>query len=143
VEGSGLKVFVVWEKVLSSDTDAPIEETRARISDPRAAQYWDPDRLVSNQAQGVLSKDDRPMVGKPSLARGPIVWDYAAVYPPGVRWEQQFPLPAFQGAPVVKVTRELADSLRATLAGAAPAPRAQVGSASEPRSSKTTAAAKP
>lgn len=141
--GQPLRVFVVWETVLSSDTEAPIAEIRARITDPRVIQYWDPRRLVSDHARAVLEKDDSPFTGKVSLARGPIVWDYVGVYPPGARWNEHFPLPAFQGAPVLKITRELADSFRAILAGAAPAPRERVGSGSVPRSSRTTVAAMP
>ena len=81
-----LRVFVVWEPVLITDWHAPGAGAVARIPDARVTQFWDPRRSLSQ-----------------AIRRGRVVWDYVAIYPPGVRWSDAFPAPRFSGAPVVRV----------------------------------------
>jgi hypothetical protein len=91
--GKPVRAFVVWEPVLPTDWGAPSTASLNRISDGRAAQYWDKDRLVSKS----MGEHDRKS----------IVWDHIAVYAPGATWNQQPAL--FADGPVVKVlepTRE-------------------------------------
>lgn len=86
-----MRVFVVWEPVLPTDLAAPSTATLARVSDTRAAQYWDKGRVLSH----LMGEHDRPSV----------VWDYIAVYPSGVLWTAEGPpKPAYSGRPVVNVT---------------------------------------
>ena len=85
--GKPVRAFVVWEPVLPTDWGAPSTAALSRISDRRAAQYWDKDRLVSKS----LGEHDRKS----------IVWDHIAVYAPSATWNQT---PAvFSDGPVVKV----------------------------------------
>ena len=82
-----MRAFVVWEPVLPTDWGAPSTAALKRISDGRAAQYWDKDRLVSK------SKGEHD--------RKSIVWDHIAVYAPGATWNQTPTV--FADGPVVKV----------------------------------------
>jgi hypothetical protein len=85
--GKPVRAFVVWEPVLATDWGAPSTTALKRISDGRAAQYWDKDRLVSRS----MGEHDRKS----------IVWDHIVVYAPGATWNQKSAL--FSDGPVVKV----------------------------------------
>ena len=87
-----VRIFVVWEPVLFTDWSSPSTATLGRISDHRAAQFWDQRRLISHS----MGERDR----------GGIVWDYIAVYPAGATWEDRPPQPLFGGGPVVRVLKE-------------------------------------
>ena len=82
-----LRAFVIWEPVLATDLTAPSTITLRRLNDPRVAQYWDRNRVLSH----VMGERDRSSV----------VWDYIAVYKPGQLWTDAPPQPEFQGRPVV------------------------------------------
>lgn len=85
---------MIWEKVIDSDRAAPSTPVLRRISDSRAAQFWDPERFLS---RALGEKDDES-----------IVWDWVAVYPPGVKWGGE---PVYRGRPVVKIKDKLAAAL--------------------------------
>lgn len=85
--GKSVRVLVVWEPVLATDWGAPSTASLHRLSDFRAAQYWDKDRLISKS----LGEHDRKT----------IVWDHIAVYPPGSTWKAKTPL--FADGPIVNV----------------------------------------
>ena len=76
--------------MLATDWIQPSTATLRRISDPRASQFWDKERLISHS----MGEHDRKS----------IVWDYIAVYPPGALWTERPPEPAYHGRPVVDVT---------------------------------------
>lgn len=84
-----MRVFVVWEPVLTTDWSPPSTATMGRISDPRVSQFWDKHRLVSH----LLGEGNH---------RG-VVWDFIAVYPPGPLWKVRPPPALFAGGPVVRV----------------------------------------
>ncbi len=90
-----VRVLVVWEPVLLSDWAAPTTGMLSRIADRRAAQFWDRGRVISQK-----------------IRSSPVVWDYVAVFPPGIRWEGPFPAPEFTGYPAA----DAADGLRQDLA---------------------------
>jgi hypothetical protein len=81
---------VVWEPVLVTDWAAPSTAVLRRIPDARASQYWDKTRLISHS----MGERDRKSC----------VWDYIAVYPPGVVWQDRPPEALYHGNPVVRVT---------------------------------------
>jgi hypothetical protein len=101
-------VFVIWEPVLPTDWKSPSSATLGRISDPRAAQFWDKGRLISHS----MGEHDRRTV----------VWDYIAVYPPGVIWDDRLPQAVYHGRPVVQVIHQagvaLGQALHRTTASA-------------------------
>ncbi len=83
-----LRVFVVWEPVLTTDLAAPSTITLRRIRDRRVTQYWDENRVLSH----AMGEHDRPSV----------VWDYIGVYKPQQFWTDAPPQPEFKGRPVVR-----------------------------------------
>ena len=107
---------MIWEPVLVTDLSAPSTTTLRRIHDPRAAQYWDRNRVLSH----LIGEHDRASV----------VWDYIAVYKPGQIWAEAPPRPEFKGRPVVSAI----DGTRQTLktiyseASLSPVPPQSVGS---------------
>jgi len=100
---SPIRAFVIWEPVLPTDWTSPSTATLRRISDTRAAQFWDKNRLVSHS----MGEHDR----------GSIVWDYIAVYPVGVLWEDMPPKAVYQGGPVVQVTEPMRSAVTQVLSG--------------------------
>jgi hypothetical protein len=88
--GKPVWTFVIWEPVLPTDWSSPATAALRRISDNRAAQFWDKGRLIS-RSMGEHDPDS-------------IVWDYIAVYRPGTLWEDRPPQALYHGGPVVQVT---------------------------------------
>jgi hypothetical protein len=102
VRNPGVRVYVIWEPVLITDWHAPGAGVLARIPDSRAVQYWDPRHLLSGEIRRAARSDETGVLGQRRL-NGRIVWDFVAIYPPGVRWDAAFPPARFAGAPVVQV----------------------------------------
>jgi hypothetical protein len=98
---SNMRVFVIWEPVLVTDLAAPSTATLARVSDPRASQYWDRGRLLSH----LLGEHDRSTV----------VWDHISIFAPGGNWKDGPPQPAYSGNPVVRVKNEAQNALQRLL----------------------------
>jgi len=95
------RIFVVWEPVLFTDWSSPSTATLGRISNTRAAQFWDKERLISHS----MGEHDRRS----------IVWDYIAVYPRGAVWEASPPEPLYSGGPVIRVIDEARSALSKAL----------------------------
>jgi hypothetical protein len=109
--GPGVRILIVWEKILPTDWSSPGTSVLARVPDTRAVQFWDPDLLLSKAAQPALASDPSRITGRTNLVTGKHIWDLVAVYPPGARWDASFPQPKFAGAPVADVTMQLSDQL--------------------------------
>jgi len=98
--------MVVWEPVLITDLAPPSTGVLSRLSDTRAAQFWDKELRLSRamiqtaRKHQLLSDEEIP-------GEGDIVWDFVAIYPPGVTWEELPPVPAYYGYPVVDVIDEV------------------------------------
>jgi hypothetical protein len=95
VAGRPVRVFVVWEPVLWTDLAPPTSKVLSLISDSRASQYWDKDLVLSAKADS-LERSRREVAGKKA-----VVWDVAAIFPPGARWDANFPSPTFVSRPVI------------------------------------------
>jgi hypothetical protein len=106
-----LKVFVIWEPVLTTDWSAPATAVLSRVFDRRVSQMWDPDLVISSAIGAGLRADPAPVIGKESLVEGKIVWDFVGVYAPGVKWNGDAPVPDFKGAPIVHAIAELRNRL--------------------------------
>ena len=100
---ANVRVFVVWEPVLTTDFAAPSTATLARISDVRASQYWDRNRVLSH----LLGERDRSTV----------VWDSIAVYAPGPLWQDTPPKPVYSSGPVRDVIGGAKDATKSLMAG--------------------------
>ena len=101
-------MFVVWEPVLASDWAPPNAAAQARIGDLRVRQFWDRPLRLSD---AIRAADDPKVLGEKRL-KGPIVWDYVAVFPPGVRWDDRYPVPEYAGAPVLDIIQDAVPFLR-------------------------------
>jgi hypothetical protein len=126
-----LRVFVVWEPILPTDTNAPDTPVLQRMADSRVQQYWDPDHLVAKQ----LAKDARPpQPVQECCVRDEFLWDLAAMYAPGVSWTDRVPPAILFNGPVVDVAEKLDGLLAnpATVGVAMPPP-------SLPRDTRTAA----
>jgi hypothetical protein len=99
-EGKPVRAFVIWESVLPSDWSPPGTAALRRISDTRAAQFWDKGRLISRS----MGERDG----------GSVVWDYIAVYQAGTLWKDDPPQALYHGGPVVGMI----EAARAALAHA-------------------------
>lgn len=98
--------------MLPTDWSKPGANVLRRLSDRRARQFWDPGRVVA----GALRKATEAGTLKPNCCENDgIMWDLAAVYPPGARWEETLPQPVFLDGAVYKV----ADQLEASVVKAA------------------------
>jgi len=102
-----ISVQVVWERVLWTDWAAPSAGLLARLPDPRAAQFWDRGRFLSERIRAAGNSEGR--------AAADIVWDIVFVFPKGVRWEAGFPRAAFADGPVVGVMKEFRRAVEAAL----------------------------
>ena len=98
---SRIRVFVIWEPVLPTDSGAPSTATLRRVSDLRASQYWDKEHVVSR----LLGERDRRSV----------VWDYVAVYQPAKLWDQGPPEATYSGRPVVRAIGRTSEAIEKLL----------------------------
>jgi hypothetical protein len=104
-----VKVFAVWEPILSTDWMRPTTWVLARLNDRRGAQYWDPAHLLAKQ----MAKDARdPQSKQKCCTRNGVLWDLAAVYPPGLVWSDAMPPAVLFNGPVVKVDEALEAELK-------------------------------
>jgi hypothetical protein len=109
--GKKLRVFVVWEPMLPTDWRKPTSGTLARVSDPRAVQFWDPDHLVSRD----IVRDDPPasVLPAPNCCKDSgIYWDMAIIYPANSVWSEKAPTPLFRNGAVVSVASQVEAKLR-------------------------------
>jgi hypothetical protein len=105
------RVFVIWEPILPTDWSPPTTFAMNRISDRRVQQYWDPDhqmaRRLAADAQGPQPVHD-------CCERSGILWDLAAVYPPGPSWNERLPAAVVFNGSVVDVASEIESALAAS-----------------------------
>ena len=104
------KVFVIWEPILPTDWSRPTTFAMKRIGDQRVQQYWDPDHHVARK----LAADARSPQPVPDCCeRSGILWDLAAVYPPGVSWNERLPPAVVFNGSVIDVAAQIESALRA------------------------------
>ena len=102
INSKDVRVFVIWEPVLATDFTTPSTSALARIPDLRATQYWDRNRALSR------------LLGERN--RSTVVWDYIAVYAPGVLWQDAPPKPIYFDNPVRDVISGAKESIQRLLA---------------------------
>ena len=83
VESDDLSVIAVWMPVLQSDNAEAGKQAEHLLPDPRVVHYWDADKSLGTLYGRQLT-----------LPRGrQLAWDIYFVYAPGVRWEDEPPVP--------------------------------------------------
>ena len=101
---------------MSTDWSPPSTFALHRIPDTRARQYWDPNHVLAKK----LAADKRkPQPDEECCQRDGILWDLAAVYPPGATWSDRLPPAVLFNGPVVDVKSEIESSLVAGPRGVA------------------------
>ncbi len=108
-DGEKLRVLVVWEPILPTDWSSPGRGALARISDPRARQFWDPQHLVARE----LSRIAREKSGQPQpdcCIKNDFHWDEAILYMPRAYWKD-VPAPVFWNGPVYRILPSLEKAL--------------------------------
>jgi hypothetical protein len=105
-EPAPVTVFAVWEPV-GPDHGPPPAAVLARLHDPRVAQLWDPDHLVSD----LLRDIEHANPGSPPQARlrtderdDGVLYDAVVLFEPGTSWRGA---PAWVDGGLAKVLPEL------------------------------------
>jgi hypothetical protein len=94
--------------MLPTDWSAPARAVLKRLSDRRVQQYWDPNHVLATQ----MKNDARaPQPVQDCCVRSGILWDLAAVYPPGATWSDRMPSAVVFNGPVVDVMSEVEAAL--------------------------------
>jgi hypothetical protein len=107
-----VRVFVVWEPILLTDLQPPSDRELGRVSDSRAAQFWDRNGTVSRAIHSPIVAGGQDSKRQHYRTSGEKLWDTVAIYPPGTLWGDGGPKPIYTGGPVVNVASDLRDSLR-------------------------------
>jgi hypothetical protein len=102
-----MRVFLVWSAVRNQDKKGLPDGTLDRVPDPRVTQFWDRKLDLSKKIVRDVTKNPTAYELDDPIDSKTIVWDFAAVFPPGVRWEKAFPVPAYYGKPVMAVIRDV------------------------------------
>ena len=92
------------------DFTSPSSSSLARIADPRANQFWDPNHLVAQELNRRASAN--PPQPKPAccVGRG-FYWDDVLLYAPHTFWRAESPA-SFWDGPVIRVIPALETALR-------------------------------
>jgi hypothetical protein len=93
-DSTALSVLVVWEHVTPSDRKVTIPTTPVlmRVFDPRAQQFWDRGRLLSEQIVRALPRDTLRSVAEIDTAGTTVAWDCVAGFRASVRWSAGLPV---------------------------------------------------
>jgi hypothetical protein len=102
-----MRVFLVWSAVRNQDKKGLPDGTLDRVPDPRVTQFWDRKLDLSKKIVRDVTKNPTAYELDDPIDSKTIVWDFAAVFPPGVRWERAFPVPAYFGKHVMAVIRDV------------------------------------
>src|SRR5260370_31229862 len=103
-----MRVFVVWEPILASDFMAPSSVVLHRIPDLRARHYWDEGHVLAMR----MARDARPPQPAPICCdHDGVLWDLAAVYPKGARWDAALPPAIVFDGPVFRVTDKIESAI--------------------------------
>jgi hypothetical protein len=93
-----VRVFAVWEPILSTDWSAPSSFALDRLSDGRVRQFWDKEHSLAK----VMAYSHNAQTKPKCCTRSGILWDLIAVYPTGAVWSDQLPPAVVFDGPVVR-----------------------------------------
>src|SRR5262245_29061057 len=95
-----------------TDLGPPSSSALARVSDRRAAQFWDPGRALSQAIVDDLLGHPEDIPSGVELHPDTVVWDAVLLFDAAARWESRFPRPVFFAFPVVSDPDGLEKALR-------------------------------
>lgn len=93
-----------------SDWGRPAGSALRRISDGRAAQFWDKDHLFAKKLAADLEAKSAQPKPQCCTANG-LLWDVVLVYGQDARWDGSLPAPLLIEGPVVDTPRRIAGLL--------------------------------
>lgn len=99
-----MRAYIIWEPILASDWTRPTSGVLERITDTRAAQYWDPNHLTAAKLAEAMLADAQHPQPRCCTSNG-ILWDLIAVYPRGVTWSSTLPRASYIDGPVWELTQ--------------------------------------
>ena len=102
-----LRVFVVWEPVIVTDIAAPTSNRLSLVHDPRAIQYWDRGKALSKDIMRAVRADPARYSVPKDIDEHSVVWDVVALFPRGVTWDRDIPVPSYYAGPVVDAVARL------------------------------------
>ena len=103
-----VRVFVVWEPILPMDFSKPMGFVLNRLSDRRAAQFWDEGHVLATR----MAEDARsPQPKQECCVSNDHLWDLVAVYDAGVKWVARMPPAVVFDGPVVYVDNQIREAL--------------------------------
>ena len=115
-----IKVMVVWEPVLKTDFAAPLNRVLGLLHDPRVAQHWDPERILSADLVRSVNENPSRYGREEPLPADFIAWDVVAVFGKDARWDRDLPPPAYYGGPVVEAIEEARKAIEEEVGGTSP-----------------------
>ena len=107
-----IAVLIVWEPVLWTDLSPPLTSVLSLVSDQRVVQFWDKNRAVSGFMVRSAIEDPSLLAPGDSMSPDMIVWDFVAVFPPGVVWSAHA-RPSYHGGPVMQVIDQVRSAISA------------------------------
>jgi hypothetical protein len=106
-----IKVMVVWEPVLKTDFAAPLNRVLGLLHDPRVAQHWDPERILSTDLVRSVNENPSRYGREEPLPADFIAWDVVAVFGRDARWDGNLPPPMHYDGPVIEAMEETRKSI--------------------------------
>ena len=95
-----MHVFVVWMHVTRDDRVPANGLALAKVTDPRAEQWWDPRRLVSKAMMSDYPADTAMAMADTTGGQPPLIWDFVAMWKPRTKWGEKIPMPDFAAHPI-------------------------------------------
>lgn len=83
VDANDLRVYAIWEPILRSDNHESALKAPKLIPDARVTHYW------------IDGHDAGEMFQRPIHLKREPAWDVYLVYPPGVVWGDEVPVPEY------------------------------------------------
>ncbi len=115
------RVFIVWEPVLKTDVAAPLTRVLALLGDRRVAQYWDPNRVISEDLVRSANSDPARYGLDEAFPPGYVAWDLVVVFARSAHWDDNLPVPVYYGGPVTSSIDEARIAVKNALAEVTPA----------------------
>lgn len=85
IQDDRLRMFAVWGPMQKKETAADAKAASVFLTDPRVTQFWTDDNVLANAYKAPLGLAEDP---EPA-------WDTYMLFPPGVRWGDAPPAPAY------------------------------------------------
>lgn len=83
VDDPKLRVYVVWGPMLGGETEADARAATALMPDPRVSQYWTGEHTLAEALRATAGLEEE------------LAWDTFLLFPPGARWGDAPPSPAY------------------------------------------------